>query len=251
MGLYSKASQVYLDDGKANRSGEALTKAANLLAELGEFKESIELYNQALESLVMSGYHNAMTTFRSFNAFLVKHAQWEEAIKNCLAMMTGYRSLKQTDSVYKTCASIVLICLQMDDYVRGDEFQKKFGNEEDGYFNSQESEIGEAFLEAFDKMDQAMLEKCKTNNQLKYLEPSVYKMAMKISLNAGIGSSSTATRAKTPRENKKKAKLLEIDDDEEDHAVDELELGNDESVDDKLVGAEGNAEDFFDPNDLT
>nr|CAG4709608.1 unnamed protein product [Naegleria fowleri] len=250
--LYSKAFQMYVNDGKGNRAGEALVKAAKVMAESGALTQAVELYKTALESISTSGYHNAMNTFRSFNSFLLQNSLYEEAIQNAFEMMKGYKDLNQKDGLCKTCTSIVLICLMMDDYVRADEFHKKFSNEESDYLSSPECDISIEFLEAFDRMDENLLEKAKTNNQLKYLEREVYKLAMKLKISANMRGSAGVSLRPSTRTNTKKNILL--DDDEKVESEEEQD-GEEISKDiDRLIvkdHSDEENEDPFDPDDLT
>lgn len=247
--LYTKASNSYLDDGKGNRAGEALTKAAKMLAENGNIPQAMELYKSAVESLAMGGaYHNAMSTYRAFNDFLIRNSQWEEAISNSLEMIVGYKALTQHDNVNKTCTSIVLVCLKMDDYVRADEYHKKFQSEHNSYGTSKESEISEDFLDAFERMDNNTLETAKQIHHLKYLEASVYKMVSKLSLSGGIESSSQTKKPRQPKPvDPKKASLLSHD---EENDSEEENQASDPGQEDSQTREDKN-DDGFDPNDLT
>lgn len=242
--LYTKASNSYLDDGKGNRAGEALTKAAKMLADNGNIPQAIELYKSAVESLSMGGtYHNAMSTYRGYNDFLIRNSQWEEAISNCLEMIVGYKALTQHDNVNKTCTSIILICLKMDDYVRADEYHKKFQSEHNSYGTSKESDISEDFLDAFERMDSTALETAKQNHHLKYLEATVYKMVSKLTLSGGIELSSQTRKPRQPKPvDAKKKSLLSHDENSEEDS---------DSGDEQQPVEEDNADDAFDPTDLT
>ncbi|KAG2381878.1 hypothetical protein C9374_005670 [Naegleria lovaniensis] len=245
--LYSKAFQMYVDDGKGNRAGEALVKGAKVMAESGAIAQAVELYKTALESISTSGYHNAMNTFRSFNSFLLQNSLFEEAIQNALEMMKGYKDLNQKDGVCKSCTTIILICLAMDDYVRAEEFQKRFSNEESDYLSSPEYDISNDFLEAFERMDQNLLENAKTNNQLKYLEREVYKMASKMKITSNLATLGASSTRSANRVNEKKNMLLAdeiIEEDDEDISkdMDRLIVNN---------NSDNENDDPFDPDDLT
>ena len=256
-----------MDDGKGNRAGEALTKAAKMMGESGAITQAIELYKSAVDSLSMGGaYHNAMATYRGFNDFLVKANQYEEAISNSQAMIVGYKALKQTDNVNKTCTSIVILCLALDDYVRAEQVFQKFVAEEEGYSQSKECEISEDLLEAFEKFDGNLLQQCKTNNHLKYLEASIYRLAMKLSIGGVNLTGEERTKSTTPKvKDAKKAQLFQVDDSDEEGDLnitiknfkfDDTEgTGKEQhpSTDskDNTPGMDNNADEAFDPNDLT
>ncbi|KAL9647650.1 hypothetical protein ABK040_015140 [Willaertia magna] len=236
--LYSQAAEIYMEDGKGNRAGEALTKAGKLAANYKDITVAVEIFKKGLQGFTFSNkYYHATEAYRSFNGFLVQAKQYELAIENALEMNIAYKALNQTENMNKTFCSIVLFCLKLDDWVRADDFQKKFEVELPEYSSSKEWEIADKFLSAFENHNKEALEEAKRIHHIKYLEPSVAKLAMSMTLGSEGKVSSVTGRVRQPNKvNEKKTKLFEVE--EEIEPVDD----NDTEV---------NEEDIFDETDLT
>jgi len=182
--LYERASGLYRENGTVEKSCECLTKAAKIL-ETSNVTKAVELCMQAIEAfededkLIFSA-----DTYKMAENLLLKNQKYTDAIPLYRKHAKVYESLNQKANVWKTYLTIIVIQLQMDDYVGANTSNEEF-LQVDGYLNTDECRIANDLLDAIEHGDSEALQKITKKPIFNFLDNSVARIAKGLKIGEG------------------------------------------------------------------
>jgi len=148
--------------------------------------KAVELCMQAIEAfededkLIFSA-----DTYKMAESLLLKNQKYIEAIPLYRKHAKVYESLNQKANVWKTYLTIIVIQLQMDDYVGANSSNEEF-LQVDGYLNTDECRIGNDLLDAVEHGDSEALQKITKKPIFNFLDNSVARIAKSLKVGGAV-----------------------------------------------------------------
>lgn len=188
--FFSRASKVYMEDGKIDRSTEVLTRLVQALQKEKVTDQIISQIINIFYSIIdtirdeTDKYYLIGNTLMQFNTVLLNNGFIFDLIENFRFEVRVHKHLKQLPNCYKAILSIVVCCLLLDDPILADEAISEMRDDCPEFEGQEEGSIALSMIEAFKNGNLEEFEKSKkSNNCLKFLEPALAKKAIKMTLN--------------------------------------------------------------------
>lgn len=260
--VYKKAAEIFQEDGKPERAGEVLTKAIKMLER--EYSKA-DGKSEALREEIMDMYTHAIDVFddkyhlsgdlmRSFNSFLVREGQYTACIENIGRQIAGFEDLKQPHNIWKCYLSVVILHLKMGDWPAADEAHHTFVEKHPEYTQTEEGNLAQQMLDAFEQYNEELLQRALQSNKLKFINPQIFKVARTLTITGDASNSDRKPRQRRREEtDESRRELFKSDEDEKEHEPDSNE-GKKEREDGGASDQEhddDNEERVFDPYDFT
>jgi tetratricopeptide (TPR) repeat protein len=174
------------------------------------FKEALDIYSSN------DAHHHAADVYRAFNTFLIKEKLFDEAIANVEKQVITYQQLKQDHNKFKGMLAIMILRLKTGDWVKASNTLESWRDTESGFVYSDEGQIAQGLLDAFEANSEDQLQKVLKNSKIRLLENQIAKVALSLKCS---DDPSAKTRVNTPKEkvvdSKKQALFGDSDDDVE------------------------------------
>ncbi|KAF2070849.1 hypothetical protein CYY_007835 [Polysphondylium violaceum] len=181
--LLLEASKLYRTNGNSFQSADTMTKAAKLLEET-DLDQCVQLLLDACELFELDDKdHFSGDTFKQTISMLLRHKKFMEAIDLMLLQNKVFLKLDQKHDLNKSCLSIVVISLLLDDVVGA---KNKFTQFLDytGFIHSDEGITAQELITAYDKNEADTVKKITQKHIFNFLDNQVAKIAKSLQLKA-------------------------------------------------------------------
>ncbi|ORZ17232.1 hypothetical protein BCR42DRAFT_326500 [Absidia repens] len=167
---YKQASDLFMADGKMDRAAEQLEKAARSMENV-DVNAAIELYSSACSLFEQEDRGRfAQEIFKKAISLSVRSRKYAKAIELIHRQCHILQKLASRTHVYKANLSLLIILFALGDEVEaGKQFNTMCANEE--------ADIGQSLLQAYDEVDQVLLEKTVRRQQVSFLDNEVAKLS--------------------------------------------------------------------------
>lgn len=157
-----------------------------------QLKFSRELLLCLLET--KSKYHLPISgREKKSNSFLL--IRYDKAVDMLKRQSVILQKFTSRSHLYKANLSILIVMFAMDDVAAGKQFSQMCGNDP-GFAGSEEAEIAEDILRAYETVDQELLEKTVRLQHVTFLDNEVVKLARTLTVPGEILTNSSPTRNK-------------------------------------------------------
>ncbi|KAI8337287.1 hypothetical protein BC941DRAFT_353129 [Chlamydoabsidia padenii] len=167
---YKQASDLFMADGKMDRAAEELEKAARAMENI-DVNAAIELYSSACSLFEQEDRGRfAQEIFKKAISLSVRSRKYAKAIELIHRQSVVLQKLASRSHIYKANLSLLIILFALGDEVEaGKQFNNMCANEE--------ADIGQSLLQAYDELDQVLLEKTVRRQQVTFLDNEVAKLS--------------------------------------------------------------------------
>ncbi|KAJ3435173.1 gamma-soluble nsf attachment protein [Anaeramoeba flamelloides] len=210
--LLTKASVFFQEAGKGEAAANALCIAAKVIESIDPEK-ALQFYSQSFKIYRLEDKeYLCVETYRNAVSLAVKSSKFEIAIKILERMVTLFENLNQSDPLYKTYLSFVVIHLYCDEYKKADQKLQQVTKNSPGFVRSIEFQAANALLDAFENYSEDELEKSKKHQALQYLIVEVGRLAKKIRLGSEIPIQKKVVELKLDNKSQKSSSDFDEDD---------------------------------------
>jgi len=181
--LLLEASKLYRTNGNSFQSADTMTKAAKLLEDT-DLEQCIRLLMDSCELFELDDKdHFSGDTFKQTISMLLRHKKFFEAIELMLLQNKVFQKLDQKHDLNKSCLSVVVVSLLLDDVVGA---KNKFTLFLDypGFIHSDEGITAQELITAYDKNEADTVKKITQKHVFNFLDNQVAKIAKSLQLKA-------------------------------------------------------------------
>lgn len=183
--LFNNASQMYQENGQAEKAAEVLGKAATSMADkdpaaaVGLYKQAIDLYLGAEKEI----YSNDL--FRKCITLMVRQNMISEAITQLKKHAEVLAKLNSASFQHKAYLSVIVLRLHQKDLIAAENDFQKFCADCASFSSSEEWFLANLILDAWDKKDAEKVEECANKQMFTFLENPIARIAKKLRLPEG------------------------------------------------------------------
>ncbi|KAG0953018.1 hypothetical protein G6F57_005513 [Rhizopus arrhizus] len=174
---YQKASNFFMTQGSIDRAAEQLEKAGRALENV-DVNASFDMYSKACTLYEQEDRGRfAMEIYKKAISLLVRNKKYDKAIEMLKRETQVLQKLSSRTHLYKANLSILVLVLAIgDDVEAGKQFSSMCGQDA-GFAHSEEAEIAEDLLRAYDQRDQELLERTVRVQHMTFLDNEIVKLA--------------------------------------------------------------------------
>ncbi|CEP16602.1 hypothetical protein [Parasitella parasitica] len=174
---YQRASNYFMAQGSIDRAAEQLDKAGRALENV-DMNESYEMYSKACSLYEQEDRGRfAIEIFKKAISLLIRNKKYDKAIDMLKRESVILQKFTARSQLYKANLSILILIFAIgDDVEAGKQFNSMCGNDP-GFAQSEEAEIADNLLKAFDERDQDLLVKTTKSQHITFLDNEVIKLA--------------------------------------------------------------------------
>ncbi|KAI8384375.1 uncharacterized protein BYT42DRAFT_493520 [Radiomyces spectabilis] len=166
---YQKASDLFMTQGSIDRAAEQLEKAGRALENI-DVNAAIEMYSSACGLYEQEDRGRfAIDIFKKAISLLVKSKKYAKAVDMLHRQSVILQKLSSRTHIYKANLSIIILLLAIGDDVEAGKQFNAMCNEE--------SDISQCLLQAYEDLDQELLEKTVRRQQVTFLDNEIVKLA--------------------------------------------------------------------------
>ncbi|KAG2217190.1 hypothetical protein INT45_005399 [Circinella minor] len=175
--FYQRASNMFMTGGSIDRAAEQLEKAGRAL-ENTDANAAIEMYSSACSLYEQEDRGRmAIEIFKKAVTLLIRSKKYEKAVDMLHRQSAVLRKLANRSHLYKANLSIMIVLFAIGDEVEaGKQFNFMCSNDP-GFSQSEEAQIGELLLQAYNEGDQELLEKAVRMQHISFLDNEVAKLS--------------------------------------------------------------------------
>lgn len=194
--IYSRASDMYLTHGAADKAAEMLEKAGRT-TETTNVDKAIEYYIMACTLYEQEDRGRfAVETFKRTVSVLLKNKRYPKAVEILTRMAEVMEPLANKAALFKVYLSIIITLLEMKDDVEAGKRYDIFLTSP-GFAQSDEVRAAGELLDAFEKRDPDMLQTVISQQTFTFLDNEVARLAQQLRVPGG-GSARTASETLAP-----------------------------------------------------
>ncbi|CAO3702984.1 unnamed protein product [Rhizopus stolonifer] len=174
---YQRASNFFMTQGSIDRAAEQLEKAGRALENV-DVNASFDMYSKACTLYEQEDRGRfAMEIYKKAISLLVRNKKYDKAIEMLKREIQVLQKLSSRTHLYKANLSILVLVLAVgDDVEAGKQFSSMCGQDA-GFAHSEEAEISEDLLRAYDQRDQELLERTVRVQHMTFLDNEIVKLA--------------------------------------------------------------------------
>ncbi|RCI04333.1 hypothetical protein CU098_012623 [Rhizopus stolonifer] len=192
--LYQRASNYFMTQGSIDRAAEQLEKAGRALENV-DVNASYDMYSKACAIYEQEDRGRfAVEIFKKAISLLIRNKKYDKAIDMLKRQSVVLQKFTSRSHLYKANLSILVLIFAIgDDVEAGKQFSSMCGNDA-GFAQSEEAEIAEDLLKAYEERDQELLEKTVRLQHMSFLDNEVVKLARLLTVPGEVLSSTTSPR---------------------------------------------------------
>eukprot|EP00762_Andalucia_godoyi_P001913 ANDGO_05997.mRNA.1 Gamma-soluble NSF attachment protein len=183
---FEKAARAYRLDGKPDKAGDVLKRAAQYI-EKTNMEKACDLYKNSLACFVDEDkQHLAAESFRWWVSLLVKSGKLRDAAEAYAFQIPVFIKVDSQHNVGKAVLAQVILCLKDGDISAADQYLRK-ATEYQGSdaIRQNEYELGVELVQAFEDGDEERLNRLRTDQAIGFLETEVARLGKNLKLVAG------------------------------------------------------------------
>ncbi|KAI9260494.1 hypothetical protein BDA99DRAFT_512285 [Phascolomyces articulosus] len=175
--FYQRASNMFMTGGSIDRAAEQLEKAGRAL-ENTDANAAIDMYSSACSLYEQEDRGRmAIDIFKKAIALLIRSKKYQKAVDMLHRQSAVLRKLANRSHLYKANLSVMIVLFALGDEVEaGKQFNYMCSNDP-GFSQSEEAEIGQLLLQAYNEGDQELLEKAVRMQHISFLDNEVAKLS--------------------------------------------------------------------------
>ncbi|KAI9472919.1 hypothetical protein BDB00DRAFT_793510 [Zychaea mexicana] len=195
--LYQRASNMFMTRvhaGSIDRAAEQLEKAGRAL-ENTDVNAAIEMYSSACSLYEQEDRGRmAIDIFKKAVALLIRSKKYERAVDMLHRQSAVLRKLANRSHLYKANLSIIIVLFAIGDEVEAGKQFNYMSSNDPGFLQSEEAEIGQLLLQAYNEGDQGLLEQAVRMQHISFLDNEVAKLSRTLTVpgemlsSGGMGS---------------------------------------------------------------
>ncbi|ORY93878.1 hypothetical protein BCR43DRAFT_442992 [Syncephalastrum racemosum] len=188
--MYQRASDLFMTNGSIDRAAEQLQKAGRAL-ENTDVSAAIEMYSSACTLYEQEDRGRfAIDIYKKAISLLVRSKKLEKAVDMLHRQAAVLQKLTNRSHLCKANLSILIVLFAIGDEV---EAGKQFN-----IMCSEDAEIGQALLQAYEEGDQELLEKTVRRQHVSFLDNEVAKLSRTLTVPGEMLSQPTAAAGRQP-----------------------------------------------------
>ncbi|KAF7729568.1 hypothetical protein EC973_004243 [Apophysomyces ossiformis] len=187
---YQRASDLFMTQGSIDRAAEQLEKAGKTMENI-DINAAIDMYSSACTLYEQEDRGRfAIDIFKKAISLLIKSKKYEKAVDMLHRQSQTLQKLSSRSHLYKANLSIMIVLFALGDDV---EAGKQFNNmcSDPGFAQSEEAEICQCLLQAYNEGDQELLEATVRRQHVSFLDNEVAKLARTLTVPGEILSGRT------------------------------------------------------------
>ncbi|KAI9029728.1 soluble NSF attachment protein [Phycomyces nitens] len=197
---YQQASDLFMTQGSIDRAAEQLEKAGRAM-ETTDINAAIEMYSAACALYEQEDRGRfAIDVFKKAISLLIKSKKYEKAIDMLQRQTVILQKMTSRSHLHKANLSILIIILAIGDEVEaGKQFHIMCSDS--GFSQSEEADICQALLQAYEEGDQELMEQTVRRQHVSFLDNEVARLARTLTvpgevLSSGLSGTSSVTSSK-------------------------------------------------------
>ncbi|KAL0076580.1 soluble NSF attachment protein [Phycomyces blakesleeanus] len=197
---YQQASDLFMTQGSIDRAAEQLEKAGRAM-ETTDINAAIEMYSAACTLYEQEDRGRfAIDVFKKAISLLIKSKKYEKAIDMLQRQSVILQKMVSRSHLHKANLSILILILAIGDEVEaGKQFHIMCSDS--GFSQSEEAEICQALLQAYEEGDQELMEQTVRRQHVNFLDNEVARLARTLTvpgevLSSGLSGTSSVTSSK-------------------------------------------------------
>ncbi|OBZ83373.1 Gamma-soluble NSF attachment protein [Choanephora cucurbitarum] len=194
--LYQRASNYFMTQGSIDRAAEQLEKAGRALENV-DVNASYDMYSKACTIYEQEDRGRfAVDIFKRAVSLLIRNKKYDKAIEMLKRQSIVLQKFTSRSHLYKANLSILILIFAIgDDVEAGKQFSYMCGNDA-GFAQSEEAQIAQDLLQAYDERDQELLERTVRLQHVTFLDNEVVKLARLLTVPGEVLSSTTTSPRK-------------------------------------------------------
>ncbi|EGG20217.1 soluble NSF attachment protein gamma isoform [Cavenderia fasciculata] len=184
--LLVESSKLYRTNGNSFAAADAMTRAAKMIEEK-DVDQALQLLHDACELFELDDKeHFSGDAFKMTISMLLRHKKIFECIDLLIIQNRVFSKLDQTNELNKSCLSVIVLHLDMDDNVMAKKRYEDFLQYVQ-WAHSNEGKVAGQLIQAFDANDAEAVKKLSQQYLFNFLDNQVAKIAKNLSLGGVSG----------------------------------------------------------------